>query len=154
MSPYPSEPLCKLHLRYVKAPLWLRHLSPAPPGAIRLLLSALCSHSTSLQGASCSTRVPDCFGINSAKAHTRELGRRQLQLQAEKSWQEAGLAAQHPPGMLPGRRQRLRILLLSKGSAALGSLEEGGSQCSSSVVSKCHLCHQREQGSALVLGCK
>lgn len=30
MSPHCSEPLCKLHLRYVKVPLWHKHPSPTP----------------------------------------------------------------------------------------------------------------------------
>lgn len=102
-------------------------------------------------GASCSTHVPDCFGINSAKAHTTELGGRQLPAPGRGDLAGGWTGCTASP---QDRRQWLRMLLLSKGSLALGSLEERGSQCSSSVASKCHLCHQREQGSALVLGCK
>lgn len=48
------------------------------------------------------------------------------------------------------------MLLLPKGSTAQRVQEEGGSQGSSSMASKCHSCHQRtrKQGSVLVLGCK
>lgn len=94
--------LCKLHLHHVKTPLWHRHLSSAPTGAIRVVLSALCSHSPSLQGASCSIHVPNCFGINSAKPHTTELGRRQLPApgRGDLAGGWIGCTAS-PPGLLP-----------------------------------------------------
>lgn len=102
MSPHRSEPLCKLHLHYVKAPLWRRHLSPTPYR----------SH----QAAAVSTVQPQHFPTGSILQHThpRLLWNNLSQTPHYRTGQEAAASSRQrrpgrrldwlhstPPGLLP-----------------------------------------------------